>query len=74
MENATLSLKLELPEVVLHSLEVVCSGALIYRILPPRDESHKLKLKLGHAIVMITAFVVMVVGLQVWSEIILHLL
>lgn len=40
------------------------NGALIYRILPPRDESHKLKLKFAHAFTMVVAFAVMVVGLQ----------
>ena len=41
------------------------NGALVYRLIPPRDDSQKLTLKYVHAGVMITAFVVMVVGLQV---------
>merc|ERR1711913_53594 len=40
------------------------NGALIYRIIPPRNESHKLKLKLGHAGTMLLAFILMVIGLQ----------
>jgi len=40
------------------------NGALVYRVLPPQDESHKLKLKILHAIIMISAFFVMVVGLK----------
>ena len=43
-------------------------GALIYRVIPPRNESHKLKLKLGHAGTMLLAFILMVIGLQVASE------
>merc|ERR1712198_830545 len=31
------------------------NGALIYRIIPPKNEGHKLKLKLAHAGVMIVA-------------------
>ena len=42
-------------------------GALIYRVIPPRDEGHKLVLKCGHAAIMMLAFVIMVVGLQVGS-------
>ena len=42
-----------------------CSGALIYRIIPPKSEGHKLKLKLAHAGIMIIAFALMVIGLQV---------
>ena len=42
-------------------------GALIYRVMPPRDEGHKLVLKCGHAAVMMLAFVIMVIGLQVGS-------
>ena len=42
-----------------------CSGALIYRIIPPKNEGHKLKLKLAHAGIMIVAFALMVIGLQV---------
>merc|ERR1712203_325995 len=38
-------------------------GALIYRIIPPKSEGHKLKLKIAHAIIMI-AFALMVIGLQ----------
>merc|ERR1711997_227549 len=44
------------------------NGALIYRVIPPRNESHKLKLKLGHAGTMLLAFVLMVIGLQVTSD------
>merc|ERR1711878_232853 len=40
------------------------NGALIYRVIPPRDEAHKLVLKCGHAAVMMLAFVIMVIGLQ----------
>merc|ERR1712154_75059 len=40
------------------------NGALIYRVIPPRNESHKLKLKLGHAGIMLLAFILMVIGLQ----------
>jgi len=40
------------------------NGALIYRVIPPRSESHKLRLKIGHALTMILAFVLMVIGLQ----------
>merc|ERR1711992_277567 len=40
------------------------NGALIYRVIPPRNESHKLKLKLGHAGIMMVAFILMVIGLQ----------
>jgi hypothetical protein len=41
------------------------SGALIYRVIPPRNDSHKLGLKIGHAVVMMITFIIMVVGLQV---------
>merc|ERR1712193_267879 len=40
------------------------NGALIYRIIPPKSEGHKLKLKIAHAIIMIVAFALMVIGLQ----------
>jgi len=40
------------------------NGALIYRMFPPRNESHKLGLKIGHAIIMMIAFILMVIGLQ----------
>merc|ERR1712154_643871 len=40
------------------------NGALIYRVIPPRNESHKLKLKLGHAGTMLLAFILTVIGLQ----------
>merc|ERR1711997_261856 len=40
------------------------NGALIYRVIPPRNESHKLKLKIGHAGTMLVAFILMVIGLQ----------
>ena len=41
------------------------SGALIYRVIPPKNESHKLGLKIGHAVIMMVAFVIMAIGLQV---------
>ena len=41
------------------------NGALIYRLIPPRDDAHKQILKVSHAVIMIIAFIVMVVGLQV---------
>jgi len=40
------------------------NGALIYRVIPPRSDNHKLRLKIGHALTMILAFVIMVIGLQ----------
>merc|ERR1712029_289672 len=40
------------------------NGALIYRVIPPRDDNHKLLLKCGHAAIMLITFVVMVIGLQ----------
>lgn len=40
------------------------NGALIYRVIPPRNDSHKLGLKIGHAVVMMITFIIMVVGLQ----------
>jgi len=40
------------------------NGALIYRVIPPRNDAHKLKLKLAHAGIMIIAFALMVIGLQ----------
>merc|ERR1712115_205071 len=40
------------------------NGALIYRVIPPKNESHKLGLKIGHAVIMMVAFVIMVIGLQ----------
>merc|ERR1712210_139951 len=40
------------------------NGALIYRIIPPKNEGHKLRLKLAHAGIMIVAFALMVIGLQ----------
>merc|ERR1711915_988631 len=40
------------------------NGALIYRLIPPRNESHKLGLKIGHATIMMLAFILMVIGLQ----------
>ena len=43
----------------------LCLGALIYRVIPPRNDSHKLGLKIGHAVVMMITFIIMVVGLQV---------
>merc|ERR1711994_1080979 len=44
------------------------NGALIYRVIPPRNESHKLKLKLGHAGTMLLAFILMVIGLQAFDS------
>lgn len=40
------------------------NGALIYRVFPPRNDSHKLGLKIGHAVVMMITFIIMVIGLQ----------
>merc|ERR1712045_393765 len=40
------------------------NGALIYRVIPARNDDHKLKLKLGHAGIMMFAFILMVIGLQ----------
>jgi len=40
------------------------NGALIYRVIPPRSDQHKLVLKIGHATIMMMAVVVMVIGLQ----------
>jgi len=40
------------------------NGALIYRVIPPKNESHKLGLKIGHAVVMMVTFIIMVIGLQ----------
>merc|ERR1711971_1047104 len=40
------------------------NGALIYRIIPAKNEGHKLKLKLAHAGIMTVAFALMVIGLQ----------
>jgi len=40
------------------------NGALIYRVIPPRSDSHKLGLKIGHAIIMMVVFIIMVIGLQ----------
>ena len=40
-------------------------GALIYRVIPPRDDNHKLLLKCGHAAIMLITFMAMVIGLQV---------
>jgi len=40
------------------------NGALIYRVIPPRDDNHKLLLKCGHAAIMLITFVAMVIGLQ----------
>ena len=40
------------------------SGALIYRLVP-REETVRMRLKLGHAGIMVIAFILMVVGLQV---------
>ena len=46
-------------------LLTVATGALIYRVIPPRDEDHKLVLKCVHAGVMMLIFIIMVIGLQV---------
>lgn len=40
------------------------NGALIYRVMPPRSDGHKLMLKCGHAALMMVTFVIMVIGLQ----------
>merc|ERR1711962_308655 len=40
------------------------NGALIYRVIPPQGEAHKLKLKIGHAVIMVVVFIIMVIGLQ----------
>jgi len=40
------------------------NGALIYRVIPPQGEAHKLKLKIGHAVIMVIVFIIMVIGLQ----------
>ena len=34
-------------------------------MIPPRSEGHKLGLKIGHAILMMVTFVLMVIGLKV---------
>merc|ERR1712045_719304 len=44
------------------------NGALIYRVIPARNESHKLKLKLGHAGAMLLAFILMVIGLKAFED------
>ena len=44
---------------------IVSSGALIYRVMPPRSDGHKLMLKCGHAAIMMVTFIIMVIGLQV---------
>ena len=46
-------------------LLIVPTGALIYRVIPPRNEDHKLVLKCVHAGVMMLVFIIMVIGLQV---------
>ena len=46
-------------------LLTVPTGALIYRVMPPRNEDHKLVLKCVHAGVMMLVFIIMVIGLQV---------
>ena len=51
--------------VQLNVLLTVATGALIYRVIPPRDEDHKLVLKCVHAGVMVLIFIIMVIGLQV---------
>merc|ERR1711872_135383 len=40
------------------------NGALVYRVIPPKNDSHKLGLKIAHAFIMILAFIIMVIGLQ----------
>jgi len=40
------------------------NGALVYRVMPARNDSHKLKLKICHALVMMIVFVLMVIGLK----------
>ena len=51
--------------LIMFNLFWTFSGALIYRVIPPKNESHKLGLKIGHAVIMMVAFVIMVIGLQV---------
>merc|ERR1711920_950164 len=43
---------------------ILMTTSLIFRIIPPKSEGHKLKLKIAHAIIMIVAFALMVIGLQ----------
>merc|ERR1712062_344965 len=40
------------------------NGALIYRVIPAKNDGRKLKLKIGHALTMMAAFALMVIGLQ----------
>jgi len=40
------------------------NGALVYRVFPSPDDSHKYKMKLVHAITMMVVFIITVVGLQ----------
>ena len=55
-----------MPDLSLWTVKpMTVAGALIYRVIPPRNERHKLALKSGHAAVMIITFVIMVIGLQV---------
>ena len=55
-----------MPDLSLWTVKpMTVAGALIYRVIPPRNEGHKLALKSGHAAVMIITFVIMVIGLQV---------
>jgi len=40
------------------------NGALVYRVFPSPDDSHKFKMKLVHGVTMLVAFLLTVVGLQ----------
>lgn len=40
------------------------NGALVYRVFPSHDDGHKLKMKMVHAISMMVAFILTVIGLQ----------
>ena len=59
----------ELPTSFGKLLTLPSLGALIYRIVPPRSEAHKMRLKMAHAGAMMVTFILMVVGLQVTNTI-----
>lgn len=59
----------ELPVTFSNLLTLPSVGALIYRIIPPRSEAHKMRLKMAHAGAMMVTFILMVVGLQVTNTI-----
>ena len=49
-----------MPDLSLWTVKpMTVAGALIYRVIPPRNEGHKLALKSGHAAVMIITFVIL---------------